>query len=348
VTYLLLTAAALTWPRPSHGQTTPTGTQIGVVHTPCEPSLYDAGALVGSLSVELTALGVTQVALVQSAELAVLQVRCRAETQSVEFSVVDLATGQRSTREWLLADVQPEARPRALAMAAVTLLEAAWSQAARRPTGELPEDVVQALRRRLRADVQPPPAPPTVAAPLAIETRDRQITTSIVTNALVRTFPARGTALLGVELGADPALSKRIRLTLRTEALLGGQELSDQRGVIANMHLYWLTAGAGLEWASATDPELAIGPYARAGYAIADTEAERSTFTGKTKSGLVTVVGVTASLRAALADSLDAAVGLDLGYVPNGVVFLADLSRTAGMADVTLAAHVGVSWGPWR
>jgi hypothetical protein len=342
----LLLMAAVMWSRSGYGQAAPSGTQVGLAHTPCEPQLYDEPALVESLRVELAALGVTQLALVESAELAVLHVRCRAETQSVEVAVVDLATGQRSTREWLLADVQPEARPRALSMAAVTLLEAAWSQAARRRSGELPEEVVAALRRRLHDDVTETTTTTATVVPastLPQSTQERTVTTSFVASALVRTFPARGTALLGVELGADPALSKQLRLTLRAEALRGGQELSDQRGVIANMHLWWLTAGAGLEWVSTTDPELALGPYVRAGYAVADTDAERTGFTGRSKSGFVSVVGVSASLRAALTKSLDAVAGLDLGYVPNGVVFLADLSRTAGMADVTLAARIGVA-----
>jgi hypothetical protein len=178
------------------------------------------------------------------------------------------------------------------------------------------------------------------AAPV-VESMDAR--TSVNMALLTRTFPAHGTALLGAELGIDPSLGTRVRLPLRVEALLGSQGLSDQKGPIATMNLYWFTGGAGIEWHSATSPELSLGPYARVGYALAHAKVSRAGYTGKSVSGLVAVVGASATLRAPLSHKLDAQLGLDLGYAPVGVVFLADLSRSAGMAAVTLAARVGLA-----
>ncbi len=352
--HLLLTALTLsvmTSRAHLHAQAAEHPTEVGLTQTPCAVPLYDAAALATALQVELASLGVQRVVPIEAeaaekpgtATLALLHVRCIDDTQSVVISVVDLATGQHLTRELVLADVQPPERPRALSMATVVLFENAWSHASRHETDEsLPDAIHTALLRRLRADLGGTPASASPAPPKATSQPSR---TSLEAAALARTFPARGSALLGAELGATPVLARELRLALRAEALLGSQELSDQKGLIANMGLYWFTAGAGLEWVTHSQPQLSLGPFARVGYAIAHASVVRSGFTGKSESGLVSVIGVAATLRAALTSRIDALVGLDLGYMPSGVVFLADLSRSAGMAEVTLAARIGVSVG---
>jgi hypothetical protein len=71
---------------------------------------------------------------------------------------------------------------------------------------------------------------------------------------------------------------------------------------------------------------------------------QRSGYTGKSDGSFLTALGVAALLRAEISQGLDIWAGFDLGYVPSGVVFLADLSRTAGMAEVTAALHAGVGF----
>lgn len=328
--------------------------EIGLLQQPCAQPLYDAPALTAALKVELASLGVRHVvALPENAELkptaaklALVRVLCDEAAQSVTIEIADLATGQKLERELLLSDVQPGARPRALSMAVVMLMESAWTDTALRGQEEapqLPEAVRAALRTRLREALdgaQPPLAALPAPAPLADDVDAR---TSLSAAGLVRTFPGRSSGLIGAELGGDPCFTDRLCLPVRAEALLGSQELSDQAGRIASMNLYWLTVGAGLEWRTRSNPQLGLGPFARLGYALAHASVERAGYAANDVKGIVSVLGVAGTLRSALSESVDVLIGVDVGYVPNGVVFLADLSRSAGMAEVTLASRIGLA-----
>ena len=72
----------------------------------------------------------------------------------------------------------------------------------------------------------------------------------------------------------------------------------------------------------------------------------RNDFNADTHTGgVLATFGMLALLRAAVARGVDIWAGFDVGYVPGGVLFLADLSRVAGMAEVTMSARVGVGFG---
>jgi len=106
-----------------------------------------------------------------------------------------------------------------------------------------------------------------------------------------RSYPRRSVALFGLELLYTPLLA-RIRLTAGVEALTGGHQVSDQSGKVAHRSLYSLGAVLALSWASATRPELALGPSLRAVHGAASASAS------ELRAGAAARSGAAASSRA--------------------------------------------------
>jgi hypothetical protein len=324
---------------------------VTLIQEPCPG--YDAGALASLLAIDLRMLGIRQVQSrsgsqdLQAANsgLAVVHLRCAPDPETVTAEVADLATGNRVERELPIGDVEPEARTRALALAIATMVETSWLEVAiRKPGGPdsfaLPVEVRLALRKRLRAAYEDSERPPALRSQRTGLLRP-PARSAIALLGASRSFPARNTGLLGMELVFVPVLAST-RLLLTADALFGSQEVNDQQGLLANMHLMWLSAGVAVMWASLTRPELSVGPYARVGYASATATPQRAGTKIFSGGSFVTALGLSALLRAELRAGWDAWFGVDVGYVPSGVVFLADASRSAGMAEVTMAARAGI------
>lgn len=332
--------------------------QVTLVQLACESAAYDLRELPALLKVELSALGIDQLAVhTDDAQLgagepglALLRVSCGDTPDSVTLLLADVASGKQVRRQMLVSDVQPAARARALAIAAAELLESSWtellgSRAGASEGAGLPEAVAAKLRVRLRATLGAPAATdrPTQAVPPSAAPRSGEARSALDLAGLARAFPGRGTGLVGAHVALLLALTHGLQLSLDAEALFGSQELTDAQGPVGTMHLSWYTAGLGLSWVSASVPALAVGPLVRAGYALASGTSSRAGKQAQSDGGFVTVFGLAASLRAPLGGGWSALLALDAGYLPTGVVFLADLARAAGMAGVTVAVRIGVS-----
>jgi len=241
-----------------------------------------------------------------------------------------------------------KARSRLLAMTAAGLIESSWTElaiATHSDTITLPPAITAALRRRLRAalriDAPPPSTAPSHDGPTAARARASRQAAGVA-----RAFPARQTGLAGIAVSYVFRAAARLQLWGDLEAQLGGHELNDELGRIGSMHLYWLTGGVGVAWASSTLPELSVGPFVRAGYALASAESLRESVVPHSVGGPVSVLGLRAELLAPLSSFWAAFFALDGGYMPHGVVFLSDRDRTTGMAEVTLAMRVGIALEP--
>jgi hypothetical protein len=338
---LLTAAAASAQDRPE---------AVTLVQEPCAG--YDQGDFERLLALELRAVGVTD--LVSSADLgavrsraglALVHLACAPDAAGVHAEIADFVSGNQIRRELPIADVEPRARARALALAVAGLIETSWlALAARGPGGpdasSLPVEVHVALRKRLReafVDTERPPA-------LERAPKSTQSSPALAVFALSRNFPSRGTAMIGAELAYLAPLAS-LRLVLSADFLGGSQELRDAEGTFASMLFYWISGGLGVMWATESMPELSIGPYLRAGYARATPTDLRAGFSGDDQGRFVACAGVAALLRANLGPNMSAVVGLDLGYTPSGVVFYAGQNQLAGMADITLGARVGLGLG---
>jgi hypothetical protein len=181
---------------------------------------------------------------------------------------------------------------------------------------------------------------PATAAPPPTAAAQRPPTMALAAFGVARTFPSRNTGLVGADVMFMPMLGP-LRVALDVETLIGRQEVSDAQGPIARATLFSLSGGLTLMWASATRPELSVGPFVRVGYGLARGESERQG-TPSSDGSVIAALGVAASLRAAVAAGLDVWAGADLGYVPVGVLFLVDRARLGGMAEVTLSLRAGV------
>jgi len=324
--------------------------RVTLVQEPCTERTYDRAAFAALLQIELQPLGVHVVQVDADAQrdaqlgLALMHVRCGAEPSQLGLELADLASRKQVVRTLRVNDVEPSARPRALALSVALLIQSSWAEIALSARAQaqpqpLPEPVRRQLIARLRTAVQPvmPPVPPPPRAAKA-----RELPTSIALSGVLRAFPARNTGLLGGELSISHTLAP-LRLGFGVEGLYGSLELSDQNGRIADIGMYWITAGAQVLWASATQPQLAIGPFVRAGYARAHGRSRREGVATIDMDGFVSAIGLCALLSARVGSAIEVWLGADLGYVPNGVVFLADLSRPAGMAEATLSTRAGAS-----
>jgi hypothetical protein len=335
---------------------------VSLVQDACAAASYDLKEFAALLEIELRTLGVARVNRVADlselqlpqAGLAILHMRCDPNDGHLIVELADLASHNQVQRELLLGDVESHARARALALAVALLVETSWSQLALAKSepsfaSPLPESIRAALRSRLRTRLQEPDRDraadaerlpgwtkqPTPEAPKA--------RTELALLGAARAFPARNTGLLGLDLVFVPILA-RTRIAFDLEGLWGSQEISDQAGEIANVHMFWFSGGLSALWASGSQPELSFGPYARLGYGLANVTAQRAGYITRSAGSFLTAVGVATWLRGKISPELSIWAGFDLGYVPNGVVFLADLSRTAGMAEVTIALHTGIGF----
>jgi hypothetical protein len=331
----------------------PERARLTLVQELCVTRSYDPAAFSGLLQIELQSLRV-ELEQAQSFEtlgasdpgLAIVRVGCEAADGQLQVELIDVLTGKHIQRAMLVSDIERSARPRALALLVTTTLESSWVELTmprNTPSlGPLPESVRQRLRQRLSTWLPPSAATPPPATP-APQPEPIVGKNAIALAGTLRAFPARNTGLIGGELAVSRAFEP-LRLVVNVEALFGSQELSDSYGRIGHYALRWIAGGATLLWASTLRPELSIGPFFRLGYAAAKGKSERNDYTAKDEGSVVSALGLSALLRAETSRDFDLWFGLDIGYVLNGVVFLADLSRPGGMADMTVGARLGASF----
>ena len=342
-------------------QAPPPAAVVALRELPCEPARYDANALYALLEVELRALGLAlrrwsegdaaDPSSVANAALALLTLRCGDAPDLVELELDDLAAKTHSARSFALSDVPHEQRARTLALALVSALEqslgAALLQLDGAARGLLPPETAAALRARMVQRLRPPPATAATAraaaaAPVPVPAAEPE-PRAVELAAMTRVFPSYSTALLGVQAGAALELAPPWTLDLDAEALLGQSELSDARGTVGTMWLYWLSAGVGLSGHSTGNPELALGPRLRVGYSLADAKRDREDASAKDDDSPLLAALLTATLRAPIGQDASLLVGMDAGYTIVGIVFVGDQTRLSGMAGITLGVRVGVA-----
>jgi hypothetical protein len=362
---LLLAAVSLAcaWSAPAALRAQPSAAAVTrpatvtLVQDACASASYDSMEFAKLLQIELQALGITSLELQRSVTeldpttsgVAVVHMRCDAAAGHITVELADLATGKQVLRDLLVTDLEPAARPRALSMAVALLIENSWLELATRKalmsgTFALPDSVRAALRRRLvhALELDRTERPRPAKKPATKPTHESHAALALF--AVARAFPTRNTGLLGIEFAYVPALGTT-RLLVNVEAMTGDQEISDQLGPVAKMHMYWLSAGLSVLWSSSTRPELSLGPFAHIGYGVATASNVRADQVQRDGGGPIAAFGIATLLRAAVSADLDLWAGFDLGYVPIGVVFLADQNRTAGMAEISMSARAGIGFG---
>jgi hypothetical protein len=346
---------------PTHAQAGRLPATVLVAEQSCLSARYEPKAFYRLLQVELRDLGVRTERLPEASEpgaqqalneaVAVVAIECGATPDTLALRVSDTASGKELARNLSVADVGEDARPRALALAVVALIESSWDElvtgapAASPAQSALPEDVRGALRarlfRRLGEAPSARPAAPPVEPPHSLRARsEAPFEVAIAT----RMFVAHTTALIGPQLGYAAKLGAKQFLRVDVEALWGQSDLSDALGTVGSMDLYWLTAGTELGWRTGSTPELRLGPGLTFGYAFADAHADRTGTLAHSQSHAVMSALLGASVRAPLSNALQAVIAAELGYTFVGVVFLGDQAHLSGMAGPSCALRVGLAW----
>jgi hypothetical protein len=330
-----------------------------VVQVAC--ALYDRAELAALVRIELGSLGVHEIVVADAepaaaalaTDLAVLRVACADAPNVVTVQVADFASGKALEREVVVSSVEEKARPRLLAMTAAGLLESSWLELAVDPSRgriALPEAIRKALRRKVD-DALFPTRPQTreAPAPIAAPPQPAAASTgrsSFQLTGIAQSFPARSTGLAGVGIGYAYGLGTNLRGWVDVDAQLGAYEVSDGSRRVGSMQLRWLTGGLGVAWTSTTTPRLAVGPFVRAGLAAAEIDTTDGSTAVADARGAVGILGLRGELEAPLSSLLSAFVALEGGYLPLGVVFVAAGQRPAGMAEMMLAARIGLSLTP--
>lgn len=357
-----LTAAQADHPSPAlRGGSQPGArapSQLSLRQAPCPQAPYDTQALSQLLEVELRGLGVTTLqseppdSEVSTAELAVVQLGCGSAPATLSVEVADLVSGNRVVRELVVTDVEPAARARMLSIAIASLLESSWASLAAKPPASapgLPANVRAALLRRLSlvsaqpsaASAEPVELPP-VLQPHAPDEPSHPLQFSITLSG--RSFPSRNTGLIGLELAMLPRIASNVCTAIDVSVAYGRQQVQDTGAAVGEVGLLWLGAGAGLYWASQTQPELLVGPLLRLAYLHSLTSVDDPDATVTDGDGIAIEMGVGAWMRAALGAGWDGYLGCEIGYVPGAVTFVANDARVISVGDVTMVLRAGFGW----
>jgi len=239
---------------------------------------------------------------------------CEAATQHVEVQVDVTGTQRTIARQVSLADLPPEARPRALALAVAELI---------RTAGESPEPAA------------PPPAPAPPVAP------ERLLLLAGNVAGEIRSHFSLHTALWGLRVGGALAGS-RWQISLDAGAATSRNEVSlgDLRILLASATLF-----AGPRFV--LGPVIAsVGPAGTLGWARIEGASGMPTVVVRDGSGLVSTVG----LRAAAEGPASSSIRL-LAYVEGGLTVLsleADVNNqpAAGVSGPYFILAVGARLGP--
>jgi hypothetical protein len=313
----------------------------------CEAASFDADAFVQHLTIELIAAELRLVrddAAAPSAEMIVeISARvCDPGAMGLTVAIAANRTGARREHAIALHDVEPRARPRALALAIAELIRQDRIEPGvhGRPPSENVDDGVG------QSKVEPPsptrwsePAVPTGRArePAAEERAPRG--PDLLLAAQGRFFAAEPTLFFGANLAGSFSLGTA---WLRGRADVGGSwsAVEDSLGRVS-MGLY--SGGVALLAAAGQSPELVIGPHVELGYAYANGTPIDLRSRASDGGRVVALASLIAGTRLRF-HRWAAAFEVDLGTSLRGVQMFADDRRIAMMEGFFVGARAGIAY----
>jgi hypothetical protein len=241
---------------------------------------------------------------------------CDPATQQVRVAV-DVASPPRTVqRQVSLADLPPEARPRALALAVAELIRSA---------GESPGPEI-------------PPPPP--ASPEAGPAQDRLLLTGTVAGEMESHF-AHGTTLWGPRLGLSVS-SARWQLTLDAGASASRKDVSlgELSILVASSTLF-----GGPRFA--LGPVIAsVGPAGTVGWARITGRSNMPVVAGTSGSNVVGTVGLRAAAEGPAATIVRALAYIEAGWTVRWLDADVNGQTSAGISGAYLLLAAGIRFGP--
>lgn len=377
--------------RPDSGAAAPA---LALREQACATPPFDAAALAQRLRVELTVLGVHALQVVpadwslaaDAGPLALIEVApatCAVEADEVLLSVVDRPTAKQLQRRVGLQDVPRDARPRALAIAIVELLQVSWAelllagddtrtQGVPAPAlGAVAERLSQTLERRAASGRGDGYARARViaeqvvaeAAARRVETERRRARELAARREVrdglglalglgVQGSPGDLQGVVGPRFAVSWPVGSRKGAPARFEVGVGyAGGVSYQHDVEGEASSALRTdlwsADVGLRFVSASRPRLELGPRLQVAYAtptVDELGAPVASLAGG--GGVVFNAGLSAAIVARAGEHLRLRFVVDLAYALAGVVFLVDDERAGGLTGVNVGLRAGVAWVP--
>ena len=239
---------------------------------------------------------------------------CEAATQHVDVQVDVTATQRTITRQVSLADLPPEARPRALALAVAELIRSA---------GEAPQAEA------------PPPAPVPTVAP------ERQLLLAGNVAGEVHSHFSLHTALWGLRVGVMLS-GNRWQVSLDAGAATSRNEvnLGDLRILLASATLF---AGPRV----AIGPVIAsVGPAGTLGWARIEGRSGMAGVLVRDGSGLVSTVGLRAAAEGPASSAIRLLAYLEAGLTVRSLEADVNNQPAAGVSGPYFMLALGARLGP--
>ena len=318
-------------------QSAPANAQ-GVVVQPltCGELPWSVSAWLELLRVELAADGIE----VRSADanltshspvVAVLPAEC--EQTGTTATLTFISGDMRLTRDLDLADVEPIARPRVVAIALAELIRSGVVAHAPAPTApSLP--IRLDLHIQLEAPKKPPPIapkPPARASPL-----------SLFVGAETRLFARGNAGLLGARGGTQVQLIQQAALVIDGCGLAGSARdpLGEIRETAATLGVSLLGTG-GTHGAS-----FGIGPRVEAGLGWFRGHASGPLIRASSTNSPLVFVSLSATASFPIWSPFSGFMGFDAGTSLYGFSARADEREVSNLGGPTLSVRVGLLWSP--
>jgi hypothetical protein len=313
----------------------------------------DAARVEELVRVELAADGIGDVGPITGeteapalARIAVEPAGCEDAPGVYRIAIDDVATRKRVERDVSMADLEDDARPRALALAIAELLRASWAELAyAEPPAAIPRRVLEAVRLRVPVpeDARELTIPPAVSAadpPVAGPAGAPRYL--VDAGALVRSFPGARSALLGGRLAASIAIVPRLRLEVGGEG--GAGQSLDRLGKVD----LWYAGGAlGLGLDVPFDPLVFVASVRGVlGYGATSGAAYDPTTVAGEGGAAIVLVAASLAIYLELVGPLHFVFGVEVGAAALSVDAIADGRAIAGIRGPMLAASLGLALAP--
>jgi len=276
---------------------------------------------------------------------------CTLETGKVEVSFVR-AAGGRAQHTIALQDVEPRARPRALALAVAELVRSARNSGEAMPgesvlkegvtTGSRGEAAVGAPKEKAAPQAPPAPAPSPIAEGLGAPGggRDEPWQGDIEASFASQIFAPEGTVGSGAGLG----IGMRLRpawLYARADAAARWTSIDDRLGSI-DLSVY--SAGVSLVATTGRCPELSVGPHAELGMARAAGSANDGTVHESAQTHAIALISLTGAARFWIGRWAPL-IELDVGTAVARADVYVDDRRVAVVGGAFVGVRAGVGFG---
>ncbi len=313
----------------------------------CDALAFDPQAFIELLRIELGADGVGSVSVEPKADdasqqnpplarVAVDVLSCSRDDGHMVITVFDRLTDKSVGRGLDLAQTDPKARARFLALAVAELVRASWLELTARRQQVVPASVLlAATAARVSTFVKP-------REMTATEPSTRALPGSwLGVGASVRTFPAAQAALLG------PVVGVSTRVASSEVAFAGRASFGEAYDPLGSVSLGLASGAVAWMFSTTSDPiAIAVGPRIEAGYGwVRGDAANAGTRTDSGGAGIL-LLGATASVRGRISARWASTLAIDGGLSAVGLDATADGRRTTGIRGPFVGATIGVELVP--